>query len=1265
MQQRSSDETYRGNNFIKLLTLSVLTILILVNIAGAEPFAYIGDESGNVTVTDTATDTIKAKVPVGGATGGFAVTQDGTKVYVGVVDGVSVINTATNKVIATVPLGVDPSRIAVTPDGTQLYAIAGGGMTGDAVYVINTTTNTVSANVPMSTSGGIAVTPDGTKVYVTCSGEEPNNDFISLINTTTNTVVATIDNLYYRSWDIDISPDGKKAYVVGIYNRVPSEVPEQVGKVSVIDTATNTVSTFNMGYNVWGLDISPDGKKVYIIGMDEISYDSEVVNVISTATNAITAKVPIMGAYDAGVTPDGSKVYVPTDEGISVINTTTNTVSNTLNIGTCYAFGKFIGPERTFKPNPNGWSFINPNGPFLLSISDFHNYYGVNVDPENNNSKEYLFYYYGFRYNNNIGNCFGMSTTSVLLYNHIINNAYSYSMSDPIPNAWKGFAPFYHDSLPVNIYDWIVSWQAIQLDKAILQEKADNAAVYNKSTGVYDRLPVVYNGLKEYLDPKDVIWVLFFKGDILTNNGTENFGHCVVPYKIEESSDGKYGYIYVYDSNYPGDTNRYFKIDLKSLNNIEYVNSPYITIDMISPVGIDTITKPPQIPDWFTIHVVKKSNEAHILYSDNLSRHLGYDHSVFEEEIPGTCSMKPCYGDNNNDTYEAYYVPDPSIKMELIGYGTGDSEVSMITPNGLIVANVPVSPTSVDEIKILNNGTGVYFNSENGTTPYLSLMVNVETPEISHVVNASISQIEKDGGVNLSNDNGTIVIQNNGLPRTINLLLKQTGTNPNSDDSLKNIVIEENSIVYIKPSNWNDIASSEVKIEHDIGSDGTIDYTETIRLNTISTLPVANFTTNVSEGNAPLTVQFTNLSTNATHLEWNFGDNSSNVSDENPEHLFTSTGLFNVVLTASNSNGSSSKNMTINVTDKPVTPILPVAGFIVDVKSGVAPLTVNFSDKSQFATSVNWDFNGDSIIDKSGPTGDQNYTYTTPGTYIVNQKVINANGTSSVTDTVIVTNSIMPVKANFTFSVNYLAVQFNDTSTGKTNNWTWNFGDSSESNSQNTSHTYANAGTYSVKLSVKNADGSTDNITKSVTVIAPNPPVSSLKINDFKADVTNGYEPLTVHFNSDVSGKPILWTWKFEKYFKQNFKVGTATHKFMDDGVYDITLTVKDAEGHTDTMTKKAYITVLKVMPPKTDFIANVTSGKKPLTVKFTDKSINNPKWWIWSFGDGQFSSQQNPVHIYKKAGKYTVTLTVRNYSGIDTKIVRNYITVNSNKNSR
>jgi FOG: PKD repeat len=75
------------------------------------------------------------------------------------------------------------------------------------------------------------------------------------------------------------------------------------------------------------------------------------------------------------------------------------------------------------------------------------------------------------------------------------------------------------------------------------------------------------------------------------------------------------------------------------------------------------------------------------------------------------------------------------------------------------------------------------------------------------------------------------------------------------------------------------------------------------------------------------------------------------------------------------------------------------------------------------------------------------------------------------------------------------------------------------------------------------------------------------------------------------------------------------------------------------------------------DFSALPTTGKAPLTVKFIDKSTGCPTSWYWNFGDKSTSTAQNPVHEYTKAGKYTVSLTVKNSDISNTKMISDYIT--------
>ena len=62
--------------------------------------------------------------------------------------------------------------------------------------------------------------------------------------------------------------------------------------------------------------------------------------------------------------------------------------------------------------------------------------------------------------------------------------------------------------------------------------------------------------------------------------------------------------------------------------------------------------------------------------------------------------------------------------------------------------------------------------------------------------------------------------------------------------------------------------------------------------------------------------------------------------------------------------------------------------------------------------------------------------------------------------------------------------------------------------------------------------------------------------------------------------------------------------------------------------------------------------------IQFTDQSINSPTSWLWDFGDGGFSTNQNPSHQYIAEGHYTIKLIVSNASGSDTLIMPNMIRI-------
>ncbi|WP_292387354.1 PKD domain-containing protein [Methanosarcina sp. UBA5] len=157
-------------------------------------------------------------------------------------------------------------------------------------------------------------------------------------------------------------------------------------------------------------------------------------------------------------------------------------------------------------------------------------------------------------------------------------------------------------------------------------------------------------------------------------------------------------------------------------------------------------------------------------------------------------------------------------------------------------------------------------------------------------------------------------------------------------------------------------------------------------------MPKAVFTSNVTVGYAPLTVEFTDISENASSLLWSLGNlGTSNSSDF--LHTFANEGNYTVTLNATNENGSDSTDVIINVlkAPDPSVPIFPEAKFGANVTVGYVPLTIQFFDFSKNAASLSWSF-GDK---KKSCCPDPKHTFCCPGNYTVSLTAKNDNGSSS------------------------------------------------------------------------------------------------------------------------------------------------------------------------------------------------------------------------------------------------------------------------------
>jgi len=170
----------------------------------------------------------------------------------------------------------------------------------------------------------------------------------------------------------------------------------------------------------------------------------------------------------------------------------------------------------------------------------------------------------------------------------------------------------------------------------------------------------------------------------------------------------------------------------------------------------------------------------------------------------------------------------------------------------------------------------------------------------------------------------------------------------------------------------------------------------------------------------------------------------------------------------------------------------------------------------------------------------------------------------------------------------------------------------------------------------------------------------------FSTNITSksGNVPLTALFTyNSTGGTPTSWYWDFGDGISSKH-AQTATHTFTKPGTYDVSLTITNSAG-SSTLKRSNYIIVTPPQAPVADFFspevyhANTYGGSVPTkTVSFVDNSTGSPTSWLWDFGDGNTSTEQNPTHVYDLGGGYTVNLTVKNAVGSNTTSKYGYVLV-------
>jgi gliding motility-associated-like protein len=400
---------------------------------------------------------------------------------------------------------------------------------------------------------------------------------------------------------------------------------------------------------------------------------------------------------------------------------------------------------------------------------------------------------------------------------------------------------------------------------------------------------------------------------------------------------------------------------------------------------------------------------------------------------------------------------------------------------------------------------------------------------------------------------------------------------------------------------------------------------------TVLSNPVANFTAiNTTACKPPLTVRFTNTSTDAVSFNWNFGDGNTS-TQRNPVHTYTTSGSFSVTLTVTNANGCLS---TLIIPDfvRIVPPSVQINNLPI---ARCAPLTHTFSSTVNSVDPVigyQWDFGDGSTSTLPNPT----HTFAA-GVYNIRLIITTAGG---CTDTVTVNSGIIAtVKPNPGFFANprdvcaQLPVTFTDTSSGTITSWLWLFGDGGSSTSQNPTHIYEDTGYFDITLIICNG-GCCD------TLVIPqyihiSPPIAAF---DFTFDCSKHKERVFI----DQSIGADEWRWDFGDGSTSTLQ--NPTHTYADTGNYVVTLVVKNFT----TGCEYTYRENIRVMFEKANYIVSDTAlcRRNPILFTAIGNYDSDVASYEWDFGDGNTATGKTATHIYITTGSYTVQLIVTDLLG-------------------
>lgn len=438
--------------------------------------------------------------------------------------------------------------------------------------------------------------------------------------------------------------------------------------------------------------------------------------------------------------------------------------------------------------------------------------------------------------------------------------------------------------------------------------------------------------------------------------------------------------------------------------------------------------------------------------------------------------------------------------------------------------------------------------------------------------------------------------------------------------------------------------------------------------------PVASFTATPSSSADPYQMVFdgsasADVDGTVRNYLWNFGDGST-ASGPNVTHTYLSAGNYTVSLSVTDDDGAvGAATAVVNIVEPaPPQNIAPSASFTVSPAADGNGLKVDLnasssSDPDGTIASYRWVF-GDGSANGSGRTA--SHTYAAGGTYTIRLTVTDNDGaTGTSTASVTLSDPEQPVNqqpvASFTAAptgaADGMEYEFDASNSvdpdGSISSYQWNFGDGSTATGQTVRHTFASAGSFVVRLTVRDNQSATGTASATINVTAPEPPENRLPSASFTASQVSGGDAYTVRFDGsssyDPDGTIASFAWDFGD--AATAAGVSTTHTYSGAGSYTVTLTVTDNAGGRATSTATIELTAPDPPanePPLASFTAAPGAGE--LEIDFDAGASRDSDGTIasyrWNFGDGTTGTGRTVSHVYAEPGTYAVSLTVTDNAG-------------------